>query len=220
MRFEGPIETAILVGQGPSSWDLDRRRDEVLGWLSSGAVVAVCNRRWKYVPASLVFAVDYPLVLEFIRERGYEVAQLVTQRSVVQDVSLRGAADAARAHGFVYWECETEPGLSSGATAFRFLLPRAKSIYLIGFDGSLDQRNPYTGTPGYHPTRVSSRGTFYGWEKKMVEMARAIEPRPRIVLGLPAELGPHQLEEIATRVTPDALYREVEGQCQSSRCAR
>lgn len=183
-------------------------------------MVGVCNRRWRQIPPDYVFSVEHPLVREYLEAHAYDWCALVCPREVLQELLMRGGAHHPRLiRGENHHECAHESGLSTGATALGWLLDQGFTrVYLVGFDGALDGRNLYTGTPSYHATRVSTPGTFTVWERRMVQMvlaARAKHP-VEVLLGLDSRRR-HNLEEVATKVSVAELVGRVERSCLISR---
>lgn len=205
--------TALLIGQGPSAWELDPRgikrfRD------AHGLLVCACNRGWEDWSCDLLFSMETKLVGEFVEARGYEQATLVCPVSALQDYVMTGHAyPQGLFDGSNYFHCNHIPGLSTGAQAFSVLLNcGVTTLFLAGFDGETDTRNRYTGTPHYR-NRVTLPAAYVKWGTYMRQQLQQVEaftgiPR-RVEFALVKDRA-HSLDKVAKRVAVQDLLRHIE----------
>lgn len=142
----------LVVGNGPSSWWLTAAEVERARVRWPSLVVAACNRTAAKVSAEYAGAVDRSAMAELLDLGVYHRASLCLEREVFACLLReRGEAPAGLVDGENVFTFEPEHALfgSGGALAVSLARCNPAAIFLVGFDGGVDQRTRWQGTPGY-----------------------------------------------------------------------
>lgn len=197
----------LLIGNGPSAWGVDAAT--IGGWMRAepSLVVAACNKAALDLPCHYAFAVDREMLWHWFEGNAHLGRCLCVPRDRVQSWVMagkelpRGLEDGKN----LLMICDAPSAISTGCAAFEALVNgRPSVIGLLGFDGSLDNRNRYTGTACYRQEPAESI-IFEKWERIMLNLAHQLASmgtKTRYFLGLEHE-RPHPLDELpARRVRP------------------
>lgn len=162
----------VLVGQGPSSWF--PRGGKPLGFEDLAfALLVTCNRRWTDTNlirrVDLAAATDVRMVRELVEVRNAPHWIAVPEEHL-QTIRLADGVVAAKPTALLHLP-QISGGSCTGTTVFRSLVEGgARSVTLIGFDGTAHTGNFYAGRPGYEVG--PSRATFERWESQMAADSR------------------------------------------------
>lgn len=165
----------LIIGNGPSAWGIDatvvRRARVAARWHLQ---VVACNRTALDVPVDYAAAQDREMVATLLRAAVQRRATLMVEQGALASLHLErpelltGLVDGKNLLVFP----TQASGTGTGDAVFHSLcLAGARTIILVGFDGSADRRTRWSGYPGYRQDPTSAH-QFEEWERRMATSAR------------------------------------------------
>ena len=129
----------LVLGNGPSSWELD-----VAGFKNSGFLVLGCNKRAKDEVLDFVFVSDGPMLELLCQNNGYMATWVVSFNKKKHDSRVGNCPK-------MIWADHLEWNRSTGAAAASFAVSlRPSYIAIHGMDAEHDNRTLYRGEPPYY----------------------------------------------------------------------